>query len=70
MLDVVIEGITIPDALQRHSGSKRNDLSQARMGGPEPILHIGGQERAKGFCRQFGQCDHVRTTSVEASAVL
>jgi hypothetical protein len=51
MLDVVVEGIAIPDAFKRQPGSKRNEFRQARMRGAEPILHIGGEERAQSFCR-------------------
>jgi hypothetical protein len=51
VLDVVVEGIAIPDAFKRQPGGKWNEFRQARMRGSEPILHIGGEERAQSFCR-------------------
>src|SRR5262249_42883531 len=54
MLDVVVEGIAIPDAFKRQPSSKRNEFRQARMRGAEPILHIGGEERAQSFGRYSG----------------
>jgi hypothetical protein len=54
MLDVVVEGITIPDAFKRQPGGERDELRQARMRRPEPILHIGGEEGAQGSCRELG----------------
>jgi len=46
MLDVVVEGIAIPDAFKRQPGGKWNEFRQARMRSPESVLHIGGEERA------------------------
>jgi len=51
VLDVVIERIAVADAFERQPGGKRDQLGQARMRGPEPILHIGGEKRAQGVCR-------------------
>ena len=51
VLDVVVEGIAIADAIKRQSGGKGDDFGQARMRRPEPILHIGGEKRAESFCR-------------------
>jgi hypothetical protein len=51
MLDVVVEGIAIPDAFKRQPGGKRNKFRQTRMRRPEPVLHIGGEERTQSFCR-------------------
>jgi hypothetical protein len=31
MLDVVVEGIAIPDAFKRQPGGERNEFRQARM---------------------------------------
>ena len=42
MLDVVIEGIAIPDAFKRQPGGKRNEFRQARMRRPKPVLNIRG----------------------------
>ena len=49
-----VEGIAIPDAFKREPGGKRNEFRQARMRSPEPVLHIGGEERAQGFRRYLG----------------
>ena len=46
MLNIVEEGVAIADAFQREPRRKRNDFRQARMRAPEPILHVGGKERA------------------------
>jgi hypothetical protein len=46
MLDVVVEGIAIPDAFKRQPGSKRNEFRQTRMRRPKPVLDISGEERA------------------------
>jgi hypothetical protein len=54
MLDVVVEGITIPDAFKRQPRCKWNEFRQARMRSPESVLHIGGEERAQGFRRYVG----------------
>jgi hypothetical protein len=54
MLNVVVEGIAVADAFEGQLGGKRDDFGQPRMGGPEPILHIGGQERTQRFCRHLG----------------
>jgi hypothetical protein len=54
MLDVVVQGIAIPDAFKRQPGGKWNEFRQARMRSPETVLHIGGEERAQGFRRYLG----------------
>jgi hypothetical protein len=54
MLDVVVEGVAIADAFKGQPGGKRNEFRQTRVRSPEPVLHIGGQERAQSFCRQPG----------------
>ena len=46
MLDIVVEGVAIADTFQRELRREGNDLGQARMRAPEPILHVGGKERA------------------------
>ena len=46
MLDIVEERVAVADAFQRELRRERNDLRQARMRAPEPILHVGGKERA------------------------
>ena len=46
MLDVVVEGIAISDAFERQPSGKRNEFRQTRMRSSEPVLHIGGEERA------------------------
>src|SRR5215813_11582976 len=35
-------------------GGKWNEFRQARMRSSEPVLHIGGEERAQGFRRYLG----------------
>jgi hypothetical protein len=54
MLDVVVEGIAVADAFKGQLGGKGDDFGQPRMRRPEPILHIGGQERTQRFCRHLG----------------
>jgi hypothetical protein len=50
MLDIVVEGIAIPDAFKRQPSGKWDKFGQARMRRPKSILHIGGEKRAEGFC--------------------
>ena len=46
MLDVVVEGVAVANAFQGKLRREGNDFGQARMRAPEPILHVGGEERA------------------------
>ena len=46
VLDVVVEGVAVADAFQGELRREGNDFGQARMRAPEPILHVGGEERA------------------------
>src|SRR5262249_29786888 len=66
MLDVVVEGITIPDAFKRQPRGKWNEFRQARMRSPEPVLHIGGEERAQGFRQSPGIAAGGKATREEA----
>ena len=46
MLDVVVEGVAVADAFERELRREGNDFGQTRVRPPEPILHVGGKERA------------------------
>ena len=41
MLDIVVKGIAVSDTFKRQPRGKRNELRQARMRRPEPILRVG-----------------------------
>jgi len=58
VFDIMVERVAIADAFQRDLRHERNDFREARMRAPEPILHVGGKERAQRFRRQFWQSDH------------
>ena len=54
MLDVVIQGVAVADALQREPRGERDDLGKARVREPESISDVVGQKRSEGFRRQAG----------------
>ncbi len=58
MLDVVVQGVAVADALQREPRRERDDLGKARVRNPEPIFDVVGQKRSQGLRSQAGQRDH------------
>jgi hypothetical protein len=54
MLDIMVESITIPDAIKRQPGGKRNEFGQSGMRSSKPILHIGGEERPSASAASLG----------------
>ena len=58
VLDVVIERVAVADALERELRRERNEFGQARIRSPEPILHVGGEERPQRVRGELGQRDH------------
>jgi hypothetical protein len=58
MFDIVVEGVAVADAFERKPRRERDDLGKAGVRDPEPVFHVVGQKRAKGFRRQARQRDH------------
>jgi hypothetical protein len=40
MLDIMIEGVAVPNAFERQPGYGLNQLGQVRLRGFEPAIHV------------------------------
>ena len=54
MLDVVVEGIAIPDAFKRQPGSKRNEFRQTRMREPNRSFILEARKEPRASAANWG----------------